>query len=308
GFWMMPRPEHFFSGRVTVPHYMDIVPLVDGLNYLEDSGLIGHPRYESPLQLPANGADPELLRLHAQPGGGSPDQYERYAQAKGIEYWSVVVNCYGSKKTVAAHWEYAKERIAGIKGIGFKDLESFSFPISEENRAKARHLDSLGIPNMSAFSLGIRSDLMPTPADGHIWFSPVISRTGAALIKAHQVFGEAFKQMGVPSPIGPYSPPRTWSYRAFVFIMSFSISRSDRAQNQKVRAVFKQLIKVAASHGWTEYRTAPAFQDLVADTYAYNSSALLRFSQTLKDAVDPDGIISPGRGGIWPKHLRTARR
>src|SRR5262249_30398490 len=121
GFWMMPRPEHFFSGRVTVPHYMDIVPLVDGLNYLEDSGLIGHPRYESALQLPANGADPELLQLHAQPGGGSPDQYERYAQAKGIEYWSVVVNCYGSKKTVAAHWEYAKERLAGIKGIGFKD-------------------------------------------------------------------------------------------------------------------------------------------------------------------------------------------
>jgi 4-cresol dehydrogenase (hydroxylating) len=30
----------------------------------------------------------------------------------------------------------------------------------------------------------------------------------------------------------------------------------------------------------------------------------LRFHETLKDAVDPNGIISPGRYGIWPKHLR----
>jgi 4-cresol dehydrogenase (hydroxylating) len=26
----------------------------------------------------------------------------------------------------------------------------------------------------------------------------------------------------------------------------------------------------------------------------------------LKDAVDPNGILSAGRYGIWPKHLRKA--
>jgi 4-cresol dehydrogenase (hydroxylating) len=34
------------------------------------------------------------------------------------------------------------------------------------------------------------------------------------------------------------------------------------------------------------------------------NNALLRFHEPLKDAVDPNGIISPDRSGIWPKHLR----
>jgi FAD/FMN-containing dehydrogenase len=32
---------------------------------------------------------------------------------------------------------------------------------------------------------------------------------------------------------------------------------------------------------------------------------LIRFHEALKDAVDPNGILSPGRYGIWPKHLRN---
>jgi (+)-pinoresinol hydroxylase len=27
----------------------------------------------------------------------------------------------------------------------------------------------------------------------------------------------------------------------------------------------------------------------------------------LKDAIDPNGIMSPGRYAIWPKHLREQR-
>jgi 4-cresol dehydrogenase (hydroxylating) len=31
---------------------------------------------------------------------------------------------------------------------------------------------------------------------------------------------------------------------------------------------------------------------------------LLHLCETIKDAVDPNGILSPGRYGVWPKHLR----
>ena len=41
--------------------------------------------------------------------------------------------------------------------------------------------------------------------------------------------------------------------------------------------------------------------------YNYNSGALQRFHETLKDAVDPNGILSAGRYGIWPRHLRGTR-
>ena len=39
----------------------------------------------------------------------------------------------------------------------------------------------------------------------------------------------------------------------------------------------------------------------------FNNHALLRVHETIKDALDPNGILAAGRSGIWPKHLRKAR-
>jgi 4-cresol dehydrogenase (hydroxylating) len=64
-------------------------------------------------------------------------------------------------------------------------------------------------------------------------------------------------------------------------------------------------VKLAADAGLGEYRCAPAYQDVIARTYSFNNNALLRFQETLKDAIDPNGIMSPGRYGIWPRHLRS---
>ena len=66
-------------------------------------------------------------------------------------------------------------------------------------------------------------------------------------------------------------------------------------------------MQIAAENGWSEYRCAPAFYDLVMNVFSFNNHALRRFHETLKDAVDPAGIISPGRYGIWPKHMRKDR-
>jgi 4-cresol dehydrogenase (hydroxylating) len=107
---------------------------------------------------------------------------------------------------------------------------------------------------------------------------------------------------------GIFQTPATWIYRAFVMIVGMPVSRSNKEINAKSMAAFKRVVEVAAENGWAEYRSPPAFADLVADSYSYNDHALRRFSEQLKDAVDPNGIIAAGRGGIWPKHLRGGRK
>jgi 4-cresol dehydrogenase (hydroxylating) len=67
------------------------------------------------------------------------------------------------------------------------------------------------------------------------------------------------------------------------------------------------MVKLAAEHGWGEYRTAPVFMDDVSDVYSFNDHALRRLHESLKDAVDPNGILSAGRYAIWPKSMRKAR-
>lgn len=306
-FWMMPMPEHFLSTMVKVKRHSDLHILVDECNWLEDVGLCGHVRWGTPLALPANNIDPELAAIHAQPGNGTVEQFQAYADKKGVEFFNVTLNFYGSAETCRAAWDTAKRRMSRIEDVEFVDVTDVDFPLDEEKLKTVHHHVAVGVPEMSIFSLGIRSDLLPTPSDGHMWFSPIIPRSGKGLIEAQKVFAQAFKDLGMPSPISPVTTPRTWIYRSFVMVLAMGISRTDPEKNRKNIEAFNYLVKVGAEHGYGEYRTAPLFQDLVAETYGYNDGALLKVQHIIKDALDPNGVIAPGRGGVWPKRLREAK-
>ena len=49
GFWLMPLPEAYLTGTISVPRYQDLVAMVAEVNYLEDSFLTGLPSFSSPL-------------------------------------------------------------------------------------------------------------------------------------------------------------------------------------------------------------------------------------------------------------------
>jgi 4-cresol dehydrogenase (hydroxylating) len=305
GIHLMPAPDAYQTSVVTVPRRADIIPLIATINDLEHSGILGMPEYGSPhMNMMTPTQEPDLVALLAQPGGPSDQALDQYAEARGSGYWTCNLQFYGDPAVIAAQLAYAKTKLtAAIPGATFADNELWTLPLSQEQADRA-HKVALGMPNMEIFSLGARSPLNPTPRDGHLWFSPLIPKTGEAVLEAQRVFMDAFRELGAPPLVDPFSPPYTWPYRAFVFIMGFPISKTDVAQNQRTREVFSTLVQVAADHGWGEYRTAPLFQDEVMATYSYNNNALLRLHETIKDAMDPNGILAAGRSGIWPQHLR----
>ena len=321
GFWLMPEPDTYLSGTVVVPRHDDLIPLVRILTYLEDtrvtngmpdlgSPLLGIPmlsdfatRFESggtPFERPL---DPELSDLIAKGGGLATSALDGYAQRKGLGYWSCKLSFYGASKANAANWEFVREKFSEIPGVRFEDGENYKLPLTPEQREKV-HKPQFGIPSLAMFSIGARSATNPQPANGHIWFSPIIPRTGEAIFEANRVFAAAAKEFGLP--FLSFNLPSTYWERAFIFIFAFPVTH-DVEFNKRNRAAFNKLIQVAAEHGWGEYRTAPAFQDAIMNTYSYNNHALLRFHETVKDAIDPNGILSAGRYGIWPKHVREAK-
>ena len=159
----------------------------------------------------------------------------------------------------------------------------------------------LGVPSMSVFQLGNRSNFNPTGSNGHLGFSPVVPMTGEAVIESNKVLGRVLREMGGSTVFNV--PPYSYHQRTFTILVGFTVTR-DVDANRKTREIFRELVKVAAEHGWGEYRTHTAFMDDCAQAYSFNNNALLRLQQRLKDAIDPNGIISAGRYGIWPKHLR----
>jgi (+)-pinoresinol hydroxylase len=95
--------------------------------------------------------------------------------------------------------------------------------------------------------------------------------------------------------------------RTLTFISSFPTMRADREANARARAAYERAVGLAAEHGWGQYRTHAAFMDLALATYSFNDAALSRFHALIKDAVDPNGILSAGRYGIWPSAMRERR-
>jgi (+)-pinoresinol hydroxylase len=321
GFWMMPQPDSYFSGTVTVPRHDDLIPMVRILNYLENtrvtngmpdlaSPLLGIPmlsefaaRFDqgsSPFERPQ---DAELTALIAKAGGEMSPELDDYARKRGIGYWSCKLSFYGAAKANAANWAFAKEKFGEILGAKFEDGENYKLPLTPEQQERV-HKPQFGIPSLAMFSIGARSPMNPTPANGHMWFSPIIPRTGEAIFEANRVFAAAAREFGLP--FLNFNLPSTYWERSFIFIFAFPVTK-DVETNKKNRAAFEKLIKLAAEHGWGEYRTPPAFQDAIMATYSYNNNALLRFHETVKDAVDPNGILSAGRYGIWPKHIRETK-
>jgi 4-cresol dehydrogenase (hydroxylating) len=301
GFWLMPEPEAYLSGTVRVPRHDDIVPLVDIFNYLENTGAVqGLPSIASPFFPIVPPSDPALAALLATAGGPSRETLEHYASDKDLPFWTCSLKFYGGAQVVAAQWEYAKEKFGAIPGARFKDGESYRLPLTAEQRETV-HKPEFGIPSLAMFSIGARSETNSNPTSGHFWFSPIVPRTGEAVVEANHVIRKTARELDIP--ILFFSPPVGCWARAFILVLAIPVTR-DVERNRRLRESIGQLIRTCAEHGWGEYRTAPAFMDTVLDTYSYNNHVLRRFNESIKDAVDPKGILSAGRYGIWPRHLR----
>lgn len=278
GFYLMPRPEAYISAQVTVPNQQDIIPLMRIFNLLENQQVLN-----GSTQLGTAGG-PE-----GPTGGGG---------------WSLSVPIYGPAAVIQAQMDYAREKFETIDGCTVNVGELVRTPAPGEEMPEGVRLVSFGVPNLSTFGLLGRSQFNPNPAGGHADFSPILSRQGEELLRFRQFYEDNLDEVMGGQNLGVQGPVfmTNWE-RTMVGLFMFPISKNPD-ENRVVRGAFERLVHMMAEEGWAEYRAPAVFQDEVSDTYGFNDNALRRFREKVKDAVDPNGIISAGRYGVWPKHLR----
>jgi 4-cresol dehydrogenase (hydroxylating) len=168
-----------------------------------------------------------------------------------------------------------------------------------EPEVEVRHKAFAGIPGLEHLNiLGWAG-----PEGAHLGFSPISPMTAAhaqrqaTMVRATAArfgfdYGTAFGALG----------------RRLNHVFMIVFDRTNAEETARAQQMFEALVIEGAAEGYAEYRTHLEYMDLVARQYAFNDHAHLRFNERLKDLLDPNGILSPGKQGIWPRALREQRQ
>jgi 4-cresol dehydrogenase (hydroxylating) len=138
----------------------------------------------------------------------------------------------------------------------------------------------------------------------YVDFLAVLPRTAEAVHKAQRVIYDTQKSVGAELMATPFHAPIAWHHRCFLMgAPTVAAFKSDPDRNAKARGLYEAYVRNLSAAGFGVHRTSPAMQDLAVGQYAFGDHALLRLQRRLKDAADPNGVLAPGRYGLWPGAL-----
>jgi hypothetical protein len=178
-------------------------------------------------------------------------------------------------------------RIPGCKKIDPKDLPPDEYFWSRDRIAS-------GVPDLEELKW---VNWMPNGA--HIAFSPVSPIRGTDAEALYTLAKKRHTEQGFD-----LMPAFCVGLREMHLIVEIVYDARDAEMRKRAEKCLRDMIDDAAALGYGEYRTHLALMDQVAATYNFNDGALMKLNNTLKDALDPNGILAPGRCGIWPARYR----
>jgi 4-cresol dehydrogenase (hydroxylating) len=297
GVWLMPYPEVYMPLWLKVWRDDDLGPLMDTLRTLMLDGTIRMvPQVMNTLLL---GSVLSSRDQWYQGNGAMPDEaIDRMARELDIGRWCMRFALYGDEAVVDHRFHKIKtafEQIEGAEVTGTKHAPE-EIPGLEHPAERIQG----GVPNLDWNNM---TGWYGGEHGGHIGFSPIAPSTGADAMALRDLLRGYIEDAGLDYIVGilPISA------RSFTHITMVIFDTEDEAQTRSAYEVSKRLVTEAAKLGYGEYRAHLDFMDLASEQYSFNHHAYRRFCETIKDAVDPQGILSPGKQGIWPQAMRPAR-
>ncbi|EPQ50565.1 vanillyl-alcohol oxidase [Gloeophyllum trabeum ATCC 11539] len=291
GMWLMPATGHQ-SYMITFPEEDDFEQIIEIIRPLALNRVLGNiPQLRSVIQELAitgrpksdfyDGKDPipmEVIKAHAK------------NMPCGECAWVFYGTVYGPEETRNSQLDIIRQEFSKVRGSKFFLPED----MPEDHYIHPRARICSGVPELRELDW-----LNWKPNCAHLAFSPITPTRGQDARIVHEIVTRLHKKWGFDS-----LPTWCVSGREMHYIAEILIDRSDPDEKRRAICCMREMITEAAAEGYGEYRTHLIFQDQISRTYGWGNQALMRFNETLKDALDPNGILAPGRAGIWPKSYR----
>jgi 4-cresol dehydrogenase (hydroxylating) flavoprotein subunit len=299
GVWLLPMPECYMPLWLRVWSEDDLGPVMDTLRrLLLDRTIEGVPSIYNTLVLAS-----VLTRRNEWYEGSDPIPdpiIDKIARELEVGRWCMRFALYGDEAVVDHKYRKIKEAFERIPGADVRGQKSK--PEDAPNLQHPGDRIQAGVPNLEWNNM---TGWYGGEEGGHIGFSPVALLTGTEGLKVHRLLRGLVEEKAQLDYIGGLL---TINPRSFINVVMVIFDTKDEAQVRRSYDTARLLVREAAKEGYGEYRAHLDFMDIAAQQYSFGNHAYMRFCETIKDAVDPNGILSPGKQGIWPKSMRSGSR
>jgi 4-cresol dehydrogenase (hydroxylating) len=289
GIWLQPTPPAYQTLLLGIERDTELEAAVDTLRELMLDGTVaGVP---SIYPAPRHGA---LLqdRPVPPPQVWDEESLDAYGRDTGLGRWAVRLGLWDDREIVdfkAAKITRRWERIPGALVRAGKVYAPDEYDQIQTQTEKVH----AGIPTLRL------NEITPDHI-GHVGFSPIVPMQGSHIRYVIEQMRTRVAQHGILFSGGILCI----SARAAAVVAGIQFDRTNPDSVRNAFAVVHQLVAEIGELGYGEYRAHLDFMDLAAAQYGFNGHVYRRVAENLKDALDPNGILSPGRHGIWPAAYR----
>jgi 4-cresol dehydrogenase (hydroxylating) len=281
GIWLMKKPKQTMTYIVGLDSAEQASKAIEVARDLRmdgviDTGLIFHLSY---------GVAMTQKRSEFYPGPGPvPDQvWQAVSDQTGVPLWSSAGTLYGTEEQIAVNAKIVKEAFEAIGGtFNYEDQVKGPGVIMLKNM-KMLGTDALSLEDFAIFNYR---------GGGGAWFGPMIPSKAEDADKCHAIIKKNMNDYGFDY-IGGYMCG--YSGRNFEAATVLLYDRNDPEEMARAKECQMKIIEETTEAGYPIYRAATTVMDQVAGLYGEAQQAL---NQRLKDALDPNHILSPGKSGI----------
>jgi len=295
GVWLMPQPEAVAYVQVSLPGIDDLPLMVDTLRPLRLNDTINATyTIVNPLRSIVDG--------FSMQGKSRADLYQgrdslplevvtKELAAQGKAPWNATCNLFDRDKGLDLRLGAIQDAFGRIPGA----------KVQTRRWQRGQPLEQWMRVQPGLFALGI-VDWYGGPG-GHMNYAPVVAPIGKRVGDLYESIYKRFVEYGIDYYCGLLNVgPRALLVNAVMFF-----NRNDDDLIRRGRELYKVLAKEGTAAGFGDYRAHISFMDDAADMYTFNGHALRKLNEHVKDALDPQGILAPGKQGIWPRALRQRK-
>jgi len=293
GVWLARKPDAYAPLTLVIDDDADLEAAVDTVRELRLAGhLEGMPAIYSTLRAA------HMLRDSPVPAGPSPftaAEMRDIGERLDVGAWAVRAAIWGDPdiaairlaRIVEAWKRIPSGRVPVVRTYAADEYDAFT---------RSAELITIGIPTLKAIE-------STPPHIAHLDVSPVVPLRGSEMRTVVEEIRREYAEAGLNFGVGIM----VTGERSAVAIAGIRYDRTDVADVRRAIETGRRIVTALGDLGYGDARPHLAFMDLAASYSSFNDHAYRRFIEKIKDAVDPAGILAPGRNGIWPARDRGLR-